>query len=53
MKPARIVRTAKLLMLGGMIIQFPGCMELPILDFVQTGLLGITAAGALAILQNI
>ena len=61
----RFQRRLKLLAAGAALMQMPGCTGNPIadvlgaifspltLDLVQTVFLGVTAAGAVAILQNI
>jgi hypothetical protein len=53
MKVSRILKVAKLAVSGSILLQVAGCDIFSILDFVQTGLLAVTAAGAVAILQNI
>ncbi|MCK4659737.1 MAG: hypothetical protein KAV82_09480 [Phycisphaerae bacterium] len=53
MKCTRILRHAALLMGGvGMLFQM-GCTTTQFFDFVSTVFLGITAAGSIAIIQNI
>ncbi len=49
----RTWRTVKLLTLGAIMLQTGGCNLLVLNEFVQTILLGITAAGGIAILRNI
>ena len=53
MKKFRGMRTAKMLALGVILLQAGGCTWTGFLEFSQTVFLGITAAGAVAILQNI
>ena len=53
MKGLRLVRTMKLLAPGALLLQAGGCDFAMFNDFLQTVLLGITAAGSIAILQNI
>lgn len=53
MKRWRGFRTIKLLASGGLLLQVAGCTESTFFDFLQTALLGVTAAGSWAILQNI
>jgi hypothetical protein len=43
----------RLMIPGLLILQTTGCTTQEFYDFVQTILLGVTAAGAIAILQNI
>lgn len=52
---ARLTRGVVALGGGVMLLQMGGCGmgDFPFFEIVQTGLLGVTAAGALAILQNI
>ena len=49
----RMMRVMKLLAAGAMLLQAGGCDLLVINEYVQTILLGITAAGGYAIIQNI
>lgn len=49
----RMTRLMKLLVPGVILLQAGGCTFTAINDVIQTVLLGITAAGGLAILQNI
>ncbi len=53
MKKSRGLRLMKLLAGGAFLLQFAGCSLVEINEFIQTILLGVTAAGAVAILQNI
>ena len=52
MKIGRLIRGLMLCCSGAMLLQESGC-TLQTLEVIQTGLLAITAAGAVAILQNI
>ena len=38
---------------GTLVLQIGGCSTTDVFDFLQTVLLGITAAGSMAIMQNI
>lgn len=55
MKRARWVRTAIMFFSGAMVLQSAGCIPSApdLLSLANTILLGVTAAGSLAILQNI
>jgi hypothetical protein len=54
MTKVRLIQMMTILCSGAMILQTGACDPLNTLnDYVQTVLLGITAAGAIAILQNI
>lgn len=56
MKTARLMRFFMLVGAGAMMMQGAACTTDPLTtfnDFAQTILLGITAAGSIAILQNI
>jgi hypothetical protein len=44
---------ATVLASGGVILQFGGCTSTDAFDFIQTILLGITAAGSWTIIQNV
>jgi len=46
-------RTLRLMVPGLMLLQVGGCTFQEFNEFLQTVFLGITAAGAIAILQNI
>ena len=52
MKPKRWTRSMKMLLSGAVILQTTGCIP-DLLEIVQTLFLGVSAAGALAILNNI
>lgn len=47
------VRMMRMLASGAILLQVGGCEATSFNDFLQTVLLGITAAGSIAILQNI
>ena len=47
------LRVIKILAAGAFLLQAGGCAFADILPFIQTVLLGVTAAGSVAILQNI
>ena len=53
MRLKRLVRVATALASGSIMLQFGGCSSSDAFDFIQTILLGITAAGSWAILQNV
>lgn len=53
MKTDRLLRAMKVLAPGMLLLQIGGCDPVAFNEFVQTVLLGITAAGSIAILQNI
>ncbi len=53
MRGNRMVRGLQLAASGMFILQIGGCTTTQFLEFVQTILLGITAAGGIAIIQNI
>ena len=55
MKSTRILRWGTMLASGGVMLQLGGCtFDLGgAFDFLQTVFLGITAAGSIAILQNL
>ncbi|MCH7701887.1 MAG: hypothetical protein IID37_09380 [Planctomycetes bacterium] len=55
MKSTRMLRWSTMLVSGAVMLQLGGCsVDLSgVFDFLQTAFLGITAAGAIAILQNI
>jgi len=38
---------------GAFILQLPGCAAFPVVDFLQTVFLAITAAGSLVIIDNL
>ncbi len=52
MKRVRWMRSAMMFLSGAVVLQIAGCAP-SLLDIVQTVLLGITAAGSLAILRNL
>lgn len=49
----RVGQAARMLACGAILLQAGGCDPTGFLVFVQTVFLGITAAGAVAIIQNI
>ena len=53
MSYSRGYRLTKLLAAGAIMLQTGGCVFNDFLEFVQTGLLAITAAGGWAIIENI
>ena len=53
MRTSRLMRAMKVLGSGAVLLQAGGCDLNFLNDTVQTILLGITAAGAIAIIQNI
>lgn len=53
MSGPRILRTMKVLAAGVILLQTGGCTFLAVNDIIQTILLGITAAGGIAIIKNI
>jgi len=53
MRGSRIFKAMRLVGIGVILLQAGGCTFLAFNEVVQTVLLGITAAGGVAILQNI
>ncbi len=53
MRGRRIVRALQLLASGALVLQAGGCTFAQFNEFLQTVFLGITAAGGIAIIQNI
>lgn len=53
MRLNRLMRAATALASGSVMLQLGGCSSSEAFDFIQTILLGITAAGSWAILQNV
>lgn len=53
MNMPRVMRTVKALASGALLLQATGCDIAAFNEFLQTTFLGITAAGAIAIIQNI
>ena len=53
MKGFRSVATLKMLGAGLVLLQVAGCTATEFNEFLQTILLGVTAAGGIAIIQNI
>jgi hypothetical protein len=48
-----MMRVVRALAAGAFLLQFGGCDPIVFNEYVQTVFLGITAAGGIAILQNI
>jgi len=53
MNKPRVMRVVKALASGAFLLQAGGCDLTTFNEFIQTVFLGITAAGSIAILQNI
>lgn len=53
MRSLKIVRGFKYVATGLILLQAGGCTTAQIFEFLQTVFLGITAAGSIAILQNV
>ena len=53
MRLHRFLRVVTGIASGGFLLQFGGCTTADALDIIQTILLGITAAGGWAIVQNV
>lgn len=53
MKRSRLERVMKLLVPGVLLLQAGGCSPTAFNELIQTIFLGVTAAGSIAILQNI
>ena len=53
MRLGRLAQFAALLASGAVLLQFGGCTTSNTFDFIQTILLGITAAGAVVIIQEV
>jgi hypothetical protein len=53
MRSAKIVRRVQLVATGWVLLQAGGCSTAQMIELIQTVFLGITAAGSIAILQNI
>ncbi len=53
MRNTRCFRLARILTCGACLLQFGACEFESINNVIQTVLLGVTAAGSIAILQNI
>ena len=53
MRLARLTRLATTLAGGAILLQVGGCAPTEAFEFIQTILLGITAAGAVVIIQEI
>ena len=52
MRKNQLVRLATMLATGACMLQFTGCDSSGAFDFIQTILLGVTAAGSVYIIQN-
>jgi len=53
MMRSRVFRTIKAVAGGAILLQAGGCDLTGVFDFAQTVFLGITAAGSIAIIQNL
>lgn len=53
MKRLRLIRSAVLISSTAVVFQIAGCTAIPLHELLQTVFLGLTAAGAVAILENI
>ncbi len=53
MRFARLTRMLALVATGGVLLQLGGCTTAGVFDFVQTVLLGVTAAGAVVIMREV
>jgi len=53
MKKPCIKRALKSLMAGAFLMQASGCTQAEFNEFLQTVFLGITAAGAIVIIENV
>ncbi|MHC4063720.1 MAG: hypothetical protein ACYSUI_04370 [Planctomycetota bacterium] len=53
MRFTRLLRLTTMLTSGAMMLQIGGCSSSDAFEFIQTILLGVTAAGSVAILQNV
>lgn len=53
MRSGRSMRLLRVMASGALLLQVGGCSFAEFNEFLQTVLLGISAAGAVAILQNI
>ena len=53
MRGARVFKAMRLVGVGAILLQAGGCTFLTFNEILQTVLLGVTAAGGVAILQNI
>jgi len=52
-RSTRILRALTMLTTGAVMVQFTGCDATGFFDVIQTILLGVTAAGSVAILRNV
>jgi len=53
MRGHRMLYAIKMLASGMILLQVGGCTATQLLEVIQTGLLGVTAAGAITIIRNI
>ena len=53
MRKLYCIRMMKMLASGAILMQAAGCALNDFMEFLQTAFLGVTAAGSVAILQNI
>lgn len=53
MRGKRMIRALQFVASGWILLQTSGCTTTEFLEFIQTVFLGVTAAGAVAIIQNI
>lgn len=53
MRKRRRMHVVKMICCGAILMQAGGCANVTAIDYIQTVLLGITAAGGVAILRNI
>jgi len=53
MRLSGLLRVVPMVAVGMCLLQAGGCTTLEFLEFAQTILLGVTAAGAIAIIKNI
>lgn len=53
MRGKRVIRALQYVASGWILLQAGGCTTNEVLEFLQTVFLGVTAAGAVAIIQNI
>lgn len=53
MRGKRMVRALQFVASGWILLQAGGCTTTEVFEFLQTVFLGITAAGAVAIIQNV
>ncbi|MFQ5489851.1 MAG: hypothetical protein ACE5GE_03935 [Phycisphaerae bacterium] len=53
MRLGRLFQFAAMMASGAMLLQLGGCSSTDAFEFIQTILLGVTAAGAVVIIQNV